>query len=263
MGLYLRLVGARMRGQMQYRLSFLLETVTQFFATFLDFLTVYFIFNRIPSLRGWSLPEIALLYGLAATAFALEEFIGRGFDIFQTKVVSGEFDRVLIRPWSTFFQILAEEFPLRRVGRLGQGLLVLAWAVRSAGVHWTWIKALYVPVVLVSGCLFYLALIIAQATSCFWTVQAVEFANIFTYGGTQMASYPLEIYADWFRKFFTFVVPLAFVSYYPALYLLGKPDPLGFPAWFAFLTPPVCVGTLGLAMAFWRYGVRRYQSTGS
>jgi len=263
LGLYFRLIGARIRGQMQYRVSFLLETTAQFLITFIDFLEIYFIFNRIPSLRGWSLEEVALLYGLTATAFAIEEFIGRGFDLFHRKIVRGDFDRVLIRPWGTFFQMLADEFPLRRFGRLGQAVLVLAFAVRSVGLRWTWAKAVYLPVALISGCVFYLAIIIAQATFCFWTVQAVEFANIFTYGGTEMSSYPFEIYAEWFRKFFTFVIPLAFVSYFPALYLLDRPDPLGFPAWFAFLTPPVCFAVLALAIVFWRYGVRHYQSTGS
>jgi len=248
---------------MQYRVSFLLETTAQFFATFIDFLTVYFIFNRIPSLRDWSLGELALLYGLAGTAFALEEFIGRGFDIFHRKVVSSDFDRLLIRPWGTFFQILTDEFPLRRLGRLGQRVLILAFAVHFVGLRWTWVKALYLPVALASRCAFYLEVIIAQATMCFWTVQAVEFANIFTYGGTEMASYPLEIYANWFRKLFIFVVPLAFVSYFPALCLLDKRDRLGFPAWFAFLTPTVCFAVLGLAAAFWHYGVRHYQSTRS
>jgi ABC-2 type transport system permease protein len=262
-GVYLRLIGARIRGQMQYRVSFLLETMAQFFATFLDFAMVFLIFDRIPSLRGWSLGEVALLYGLTATAFAIEKFIGRGFDVFHRKVARGDFDGVLIRPWDTFFLILADEFPLRRFGRLGQAVLVLGFAFRSVGLRWTWGRALYLPLVLCSGCAFYLAVIIVQATACFWTVQAVEFTNIFSYGGTMMASYPLEIYADWFRKFFTFIVPLAFVSYFPALYLLEKPDPLGFPRWFAFLTPPVCLAVLGLAIAFWHYGVRHYQSTGS
>jgi ABC-2 type transport system permease protein len=248
---------------MQYRVSFLLETTTQFFITFTDFLTVYFIFKRIPSLRGWSLGEVGLLYGLTATAFALEEFVGRGFDVFHRKVVRGDFDRVLIRPWDTFFQILADELPLRRFGRLGQAVLVLGYAAHSVGLRWTWAKVLYLPVVLMSGCAFYLAIIVIQATVCFWTVQAVEFTNIFSYGGTEMASYPLEIYAEWFRKLFIFVVPLAFVSYFPALYLLEKPDPLGYPGWFAFVAPPVCLAVLGLAVAFWRYGVRHYQSTGS
>jgi ABC-2 type transport system permease protein len=261
--LYFRLIGARIRGQMQYRVSFVLETVGQFLATFIDFLAVYFIFDRIPSLRGWSLGEVGILYGLAGTAFALEEFIGRGFDIFHQKVVRGDFDRVLIRPWGTLFQVLADEFPVRRIGRLGQAVLVLVVATRVVALRWTWAKVLYLPMALVSGCAFYLAIIIVQATMCFWTVQAVEFANMFTYGGTEMASYPLEIYADWFRKLFIFVVPLAFVSYFPALYLMDKPDPLGFPRWFALLTPPVCFVLLGLSIALWQYGVRRYQSTGS
>ena len=61
----------------------------------------------------------------------------------------------------------------------------------------------------------------------------------------------------------TFVIPVAFVNWYPCLYLLDREDPFGFPAWFA-LAPPV-VGALlfGVAALAWRTGVRRYTSTGS
>ena len=160
----------------------------------------------------WWLPFQAQIY--APTTIYLEAH--RGFDLFHRKVVSGDFDRVLIRPWDTFFQVLADEFPLRRLGRLEAGG---AGPGLQASVPWGCVgpgsKALYLAVVLVSGCAFYLAVIIAQGTMCFCTVQAVEFANIFTYGGTEMASYPLEIYADWFRKIFIFVVPLLLCQLLP------------------------------------------------
>jgi ABC-type uncharacterized transport system permease subunit len=76
-------------------------------------------------------------------------------------------------------------------------------------------------------------------------------------------SYPMNIYQDWLRTLFTFVTPMAFVNYYPALWLLGKPDPLGLSAWVALLSPFVCLLVLAVGVRMWWIGVRHYQSTGS
>jgi ABC-2 type transport system permease protein len=56
---------------------------------------------------------------------------------------------------------------------------------------------------------------------------------------------------------------MAFINYYPSLYLLDKPDPFGLPAWVPFLAPLVALISLRLALAAWQVGVRHYQSTGS
>jgi ABC-2 type transport system permease protein len=78
-----------------------------------------------------------------------------------------------------------------------------------------------------------------------------------------MMSYPMHIYQDWLRKFFTYVLPAIFLNYYPALYILGKPDPFHMP-WFApFLSPVAGFGVLAAALLFWNYGLRHYQSTGT
>jgi ABC-2 type transport system permease protein len=109
----------------------------------------------------------------------------------------------------------------------------------------------------------FLAIFIVGAATAFWTPQTGELTNMFSFGGQFMTSYPMHIYQSWMRSIFTFVIPLAFVNYYPALYLLGKPDPLGLPLWTPFLAPLLAGAVLGGAAAFWRVGVRRYQSTGS
>jgi ABC-2 type transport system permease protein len=87
--------------------------------------------------------------------------------------------------------------------------------------------------------------------------------NILTYGGNEMMAYPMHIYRDWMRRFFTFIVPAIFLNYYPALYFLGKPDPFNLPPFAPFLAPLVGLGTLVIALAFWNFGIRHYTSTGS
>ena len=44
-----------------------------------------------------------------------------------------------------------------------------------------------------------------------------------TDGGVETTQYPLSIYEPWFRKVFTYVVPLGCVSYFPALAIMGRP----------------------------------------
>ena len=73
----------------------------------------------------------------------------------------------------------------------------------------------------------------------------------------------MDIYQASVRQFFTFVVPLAFVSYEPALFLLGRPDPLGLPDAVRLLSPVAALIMIGVARYSWQQGVRHYQSTGS
>src|SRR5688572_10869611 len=134
--LYLTLVSARVRGQMQYRTSFVLALLGSAVGTVIEFLSVVVLFSRVPTIAGWSLCEVALLYALAETGFATAELIGSALDDFNDRIRLGTFDRVLTRPLGTFFQVLAEDLALRRVGRIAQGVLVLAIATRCAGIVW-------------------------------------------------------------------------------------------------------------------------------
>ena len=78
-----------------------------------------------------------------------------------------------------------------------------------------------------------------------------------------MTQYPMTIFPREVLKGLTFVFPVAFVNWYPCLFLLGRPDPFGMPSWFAFLSPVVAALTLLVAGLAWRAGVRHYTSTGS
>jgi ABC-2 type transport system permease protein len=160
-------------------------------------------------------------------------------------------------------QVLGSSFLLRRLGRILQGLIVLGISFGMGEVHWTLAKLLYFPALLMSVIAFFGGLYIIGSTITFWTIESIEAMNVFTYGGSEMMSYPMHIYQDGLRKFFTYILPAIFLAYYPALYFLDKPDPLGMPAFAPFLAPVVGWGTLTVALRFWRFGINHYQSTGS
>ena len=250
---------------MQYRVSFLIDLIATASGAGITFLTLALILQKFDSVGGWRLGEVAFLYGMVETAFGCMDLFFSGFDAetFASKVREGEFDKFLLRPIPVTLQVLGSEFVLRRIGRIVQGALILGIAIGLVHANWTLFKVLYLPVVLLSLVAFFGGLFIIGATITFFTQESIEAMNIFTYGGTEMMSYPMHIYETWMVRFFTFVVPAIFIVYYPALYFLDKPDPFGLPFFARFLSPFAGLVLLGAALFFWRYGVQHYQSTGT
>ena len=261
--LYSRYIAISVRGQMQYRASFLLQAFGHLAATAIEFFAIWSLFHRFGNLRGWSLPEVALLYGMVNLSFSLADATSRGFDAFGRMVKGGDFDRLLLRPRSTVLQLMGQELTLRRIGRFTQGVIVLVWALRHLPVEWTPLHAALLAAAILGGACFFFGLIVLQATAAFWTVESLEVFNAFTYGGVTAAQYPVTIYRGWFRRLFTTVIPLAAVNYFPALAILGRPDPLGTPLLLQYLSPLLGLAFLLLALQVWKIGVRHYCSTGS
>jgi ABC-2 type transport system permease protein len=262
--LYFRLIGARIRGQMQYKVSFFTELVVHMLWTGIEFATVAILFTRFPSLLGWTIAEVALLYGMTSVAFSIVEMVGRGFDApFETMMAQGAFDGVLSRPLPSFFQILASEFQLRRLGRTAQGIAVLGYAFSRLSIDWSLAKVAVLVLALGSGMVIYLGLFVIGATICFWTIKTPEVINAFTFGGNQLVSYPLGIYNRALRTVFLWIVPVAFVNYPAALVVLERTDPYGLPPAVAWAAPLVAAVFFGVALRVWHFGTTKYQSTGS
>jgi ABC-2 type transport system permease protein len=260
--LYLRLIGASVRAQMQYRLAFVLRSLADFLIVVGDFLPIYFLVQRFGALQGWSIAELALLYGMVEVSWATIEGGLRGFEHFGTYLIEGDLDRWLLRPRGVLLQIAAHWFELRKIGRILQGFLVLVVAV-----VWLRLDAAAIAWVLTGvagGVLFFAGVVIFGAATQFWTLgQTAELQNMLTYGGSAALTYPVSIYADWFRRVVTYGVPLAFVNYFPALAALGRVRSAGWPPFLPWMSPFVCLGVLLAARALFARGLRRYESTGS
>jgi len=261
--LYFSLMGADLRSQMQYKASFILQFIGHLFITSTEFMAIVFIFGKFSHIKGWSLWEVGVLYGMTSVSFATSEIMARGFHVFDRMVRLGNFDRVLLRPTGVFVQILAAEVELRKLGRLLQGLvvMVIAWYMLRLGLNPA--KFGFLIAAIINGVIFYTAIFIAGATICFWSVESTELPNMLTYGGVEASSYPISAYRGWFRNTLIFIIPLAFINYFPALYILDKPDPLGLPYFMRFLFPMASALVMIPAVRFWNYGVRHYKSTGS
>lgn len=265
LGAYRRLLSVQIRSQMQYRVAFFLEASGAMLFLGLFFLALTLILERFGSVGGWTLGEIAFLWGSVEVAFGLMDMVFSGFDpqSFGQRVRKGSFDQLLLRPVNITVQVLGDDFAMRRLGRIAQGLVIFTIALHLADIQWTVGKVVYLPFMLLGMFSFFGGLFVIGSTITFWTVESIEAINVLTYGGSEMMQFPMHIYPAPMRRFFTFVVPAIFLNYTPALYFLDKPDPLGLPVMLRFVSPLVGLGILLAALTFWRFGIRHYQSTGT
>lgn len=262
--LFGRYAVASIRAQAQYPASAAMLTLGQFLATLVEVVGVWALFARFGQVQGWTFGSVALFYALVNLQFAIADLLSRGFDVLGTDLLrTGEFDRLLLRPRTLTLQLMGHALRLSRLGRVATGIVMLVVATRLAPLDWSAAQIAMALWALAGGVALFFGIFVLQGALSFWTVESLEVANVFTYGGVEAAQYPLALYERWFRLVLTVVVPLACVAYFPVLVILGRADPLGTPAWFGVIAPAAGFAFLALSFSAWRAGLRRYASTGS
>lgn len=259
---YLRLIGAHIRSQLQYRTSFVINVAGAFLITFLDFAAVLIIFHNVPSLGGWTVGEVAFLYAMSWLSFSFAELLVGHLDRLPEIVRDGNFDLLLIRPRGTLLQVMASDFQIRRVGHILQSLVILVYALSVLDIDWTIGRVLMSIGTIASGTAIFASVWVFAICIVFWAVEGREVASAFTYGGQFFTQFPSHIYERWLRRFLGYLVPMAFVTYMPALYILSKPDPLGLPPWMPFIAVAIAAAATLVAGATWQFAVRHYRSAG-
>ena len=258
MDLVARFFTLHLKSQMQYKASFFLTALGQFLVSFSTFLGVWFMFSRFQAVEGFTFPEVLLCFAVVLLAYSLAECFGRGFDSFPHMISNGQFDRVLVRPRSPTLQVLLSQLELSRVGRMLQAIAVFCYAIPASGVNWSVGRVVTLVLMIVCGTLIFFCLFLVYAAFSFFTIEGLEFMNIFTDGGREFGRYPFAVYGKSVLRVLTYVIPLALFQYYPLLYLIGRED-----GWFYRLAPLLGLLFFFPAYGFWRFGLRRYKSTGS
>jgi ABC-2 type transport system permease protein len=260
-GQYVRIARMWVRSSLAYPASFWTLTVSSCLITLLDFVGLALLFHTVDNLGTFDLHEIALLYGASGIGIGMADLITGSVEQIGLHVRTGTLDAMMTRPVPLLVQVCADRFAMRRLGRIVQAVVVFAYG--AWWVDWTPARVLLALAMVVAGSAIFFSFFVTFSCIQFWTVDATEFANAFTYGGNTMTQYPMTIFPTEVVKSLTFLIPVAFVNWYPCLAILGRPDPFGMPSWFALLSPVVAVLTLVVAGLAWRTGVRHYTSTGS
>lgn len=256
--LYMHYVSIQIRCMMQYKSSFILTVIGQFLVSFNVFLGIYYMFQRFSKVDGFTYSEILLCFSIMLLEFSLAEMFVRGFDTFSGTVRRGEFDRILVRPQNEILQVLGNKFELTRIGRMLQAVVMFVYGISKSEVEWNLARMITVVFMLIGGTAVFAGLFIIYAALCFFTLEGLEFMNVFTDGAREFGKYPIGIYGEKMLLFATFVIPYALIQYYPLLYILGRRTSI----LYQFL-PLMACWFLIPALMLWKFGVRHYQSSGS
>ena len=255
---YMRALSLHLKSELEYRTSFIFSFISQIVIFFSYYFVILSLFSRFNNIKGFTLYEVLLCFSIIQFGYSFNEVFARGLDKFDNLIVQGGFDRLLLRPKSIIIQVLYNESDFVKTSRLFHALIILVVALTHLNIEWSIMKVICLLLMIISATLIFFSIFLLAASYCFITVQGLEVRNVFTDGGKHMAQYPIGIFSKGFIYFFTFIIPYAFVNYYPLLYVLGKKNNI----LYAFSPLLLFIYVIPCIIVFY-LGVKRYSSVGS
>jgi ABC-2 type transport system permease protein len=245
--------------RLAYKADFIIAFFSSMAATVLGFGFVLVLFTKIPKLQDWSFYEILFLYGFSLIPLGFFNVVSWNlYEFGDLYIIEGRFDRILLRPVDTLFQVLFEKFRLESLQEVATGILVVAISARKLNISWHAGDYFWFVVMVASGALIYLAVFLILTAVSFWFEDRVGIVppvfNMLTFG-----RYPLTIYNVFIQFLLSWIIPFGFASFYPTTHFLGREN---FTTYF-HMVPVVAATFAMLAVVVWNRGVANYSSTGS
>ncbi|MGN6105133.1 MAG: ABC transporter permease [Kofleriaceae bacterium] len=259
---YLRLAAVQLRisaaAGMAYRADFLLEGVMSIAWMGLTLLPLIVLYNGRSQVAGWDAPSALIVMGyFMAVRGVLEGVVSPSLVDLVERIRSGAFDYVLLKPVDAQAIISASRFePWKLFDLLGAiGLVIYAFSLRGHGPE---------PADLALGLLLFVAGVLAMyamwilcAAAAFWVVRLDNLTYLL--GAIfDTARWPVQVFRGAWRVVFTFVIPVALMTTFPAMALLGRLDLRTLLA-----TLGGTVALLVLSRMVWRIALRNYTSASS
>lgn len=258
--LYKILIRTSIRSRMQYKFNFILASVLAALIQISEFLMVALVLHQFGAIKGWSLHEIGYLFAIMTLSKTLYRTFGNEVHHLEKYLVGGELDQLLTRPMPVLLALLPQNFRIM-VGEVLQGGFILCWSLagmmHSGQIGWTVIPLSLL--IILTGAIILFSIGLATATLGFWTTRIEELQTITEDAARTAAQYPLTLYPKWMSGILLTVIPVGFVNYIPSLYLLRGQG----GAWVLAVIATVAALCLAASLRFWKYGITKYQSTGS
>ncbi|MDR0267456.1 ABC-2 family transporter protein [Paenibacillus sp.] len=260
--LYFKIQKANVRARMMYPFNFFLGIFCVMSFGIFSTLFLWVLTQRFPVIVGWNFYEILFnaSFNMFCYSLALALFIQlQDIDFY---VRNAEFDRILVRPMNTLLQFACKRINLNGIGTVGYSLIVLLYA----GYHvrdWDFLSLASAVLLIFCGLVTAIAIHLIIASISFITLQTRGFFEMKEVVYGNVCDYPLAVFSRGTQYFLSFIFPLAFIGFYPSMYLLGKTGDNIFGDYILI----ACVGgafllaILGYVM--WNSSLRRYSGAGS
>jgi ABC-2 type transport system permease protein len=258
--MYGKLLALQVRVRVAYETSFWVGMVGIGLQSVSEMVVVWALFQQVATIAGWSLWEIAFLYGLTLLPRGLGDLLGEGGWTLRYLIYQGELERMLLRPLSPLFQVTT--YSLVSMYGLGNAVVGALLLLRAAGeLHWMgdWRWWLLLAITLISAVLMYILLGLLTSLDAFWNLAPQSNIPALVHELLEFTKFPLTLYTRTLQLLLTWLLPFALVSYYPGLVLLGKAEANW---WLTLSAPLVALGMALITIGLWRLGLTRYQGVG-
>ena len=250
--------------RMQYRAESLANTLAVFIRESANIIAIYLALLKFDKINGWNVNEMLFLYSILFLTYAFVVSLFADLRQFSDTIREGRFDRLLVRPRDLLLQLILNNADLiASVGHGTLGILLFVISAGKVGIHWNFFTILYYIAAIISGVLIQGGIFIIISSLCFYFVETNSIRSIFYWNMRRFAGYPISIYHKLIQVLLIYVVPFAFVNYFPAQFLLRKADMANYHGAYIYIAPFVGVVVYAAAYLFWRMSVKRYYSTGN
>jgi ABC-2 type transport system permease protein len=256
--IYARLQILHLRTYLEYEADFWIGIVGVALTHGAGFVFLWSIFERVPAIAGWSLWEIAFLYALAIIPRGLVELLCDGQWRLRLLVNRGEFDRLLVRPISPALQVITQISSIHGFGSIILGAVVLIRALSELNLNWGLWQYVFLCLTLAGSVVLLGSVNFASNCIAFWDPGANSSFPFLAQQSLEFVKFPLSLYGRFVQILLTWILPFAFMSYYPGLVLMGRPD----ASWLGYAAPLAGMVVALVASFVWQQGLKRYQGVG-
>ncbi len=260
-GVYTRTI---MKSWFQYKVDAILRSLAVFFREATGIIVIYFTLLKFDTLNGWDIHELLFLFSLLFLTYGILIIFFTGLRDFGRTVRDGGFDRFILRPRGLLFQLIFSNADwFAAIGHGGLGIVLFVISAGNVGIIWSVGTIVYYIAAVIGGVLIQGAIFLFLASLNIYLLETNSLKELFYWNMRKFAGYPISIFHKAIQFCMIYVVPFAFVNYFPAQYLLRKDDMAGYPWIYMYLTPVVGVVLYLAAYGFWRYSIRFYKSSGN
>ncbi|MCH5280521.1 MAG: ABC-2 family transporter protein [Lachnospiraceae bacterium] len=241
-------------------LGWLLSNPIQFLV---GFATIKFVVAEFGSINGWNYGQLAFLYGLAIISHALSMiFFVQGW-FMGSYVVYGDFDRYMLRPMSVLYQFFFTGFNVIGITDLIPGICVFAYGCIKVGFVFSLYHILAILSLLTGAVLIRGGVYLIIGTTSFYTKSINDYGAYTQELFDKTTMYPLSMYPESIQFILTYLIPIGWVSFYPAAELLGIGDGRSAGQGAVWITLAVGILVFILAGLYFYRGLRSYESAGN
>jgi ABC-2 type transport system permease protein len=242
---------------MQYRLDFLVDALMTVFWTGTAIVPLLVLFRHRPSVAGWSRGEALIVVAwFTVLKGVLDGAIQPALQNVVEQIRTGKLDFLLLKPADAQFLLSTSKFDLWKGMNVVAGLGLVVYALRVVG-HVPSVGAMITTMILLLGAVVILYSIWIFVVSLAFLVVKVDnlsflFASIY-----DAARWPSSVFRGAVAWVFTFVIPLAVMTTFPALAILDRLSPARAAAAFGG-----AIVFAALARAVWMRAIAHYTSAG-